>query len=268
MNISQLINLLDRQIKEGDMTDQERKRQSDLAALNHFQADTKKKKSKEDKKEKERPDSKMNPTQLRKKNDNKQIDDDDFEEGDDPMSLFQKQIDKNLEDNESDSDDAEQTTTQQSTGPDKNTNIKNKEFNLEYCKNYDKFVKIVNTFRSTGSIRNDRTVKKYWEKLTLAEKQAIYVFFDNLTHVSDAEKEEHFQMPDTPSMLGIHISPAGNQPKSTQTQQVDKQLDKKVKKANIDIEKPDDKQTPIIPITVGESRTRYISIDKLLKEVK
>lgn len=75
-------------------------------------------------------------------------------------------------------------------------------------------------------------------------------------------------MPDTPSMLGIHISPAGNQPKSTQTQQVDKQLDKKVKKANIDIEKPDDKQAPIIPITVGESRTRYISIDKLLKEVK
>lgn len=268
MNVSQLINMLNRQIKEGDMTDSELKFQNNIASRNHFKAEEKSKKDKE--KEKDRPDAKMNPKQLRNKNKNL---DDDFEEDDNPMDMFNKQISDQMGQSKEASEEEQEEQPKQ---PDKNTNIKNKSFNLEYAKNYDKFVKIVNTFRSTESIRDDEVVKKYWENLSLAEKQAVYVFFDNLTHVSDSEKEKDFKMPKTPIQLGIHISPAGQSQQQTKDQAqknqdtVQKQHVSTVKQkpTNIEIEKKPDNTHPITPITVGESHKRYISIDALLKEVK
>ena len=163
-------------------------------------------------------------------------------------------------------------TKEKKVGIDKNTNIKEKPFNFEFAKNFDKFVKIVNSFRATESIRNDKVVKQYWEKLTLAEKQTIYIFFDNLTKVSDSEKDPNFKMPRTPSQLGVKISPAGQQNQTQNASQPGKEKSQKITspaKPVADVT-PKKAQNPVSvqPITVGESANRYISIDKLLQEVK
>ncbi len=279
MNISQLINILERQIREGDVSDQEKEKQDDLSVRSSsFKAPehkTSQKKSSTNKKDdEERPDSKMNPKQLKDKNAKINTDNTEFEEDDNPLDMFNSQITKNVIPKDTEDDDEENTS--QPTH-DKNTNISQKPFNLEFSNNYDKFVKIVNSFRASESIRNDKTVQQYWEKLTLAEKQAVYVFFDNLTKVSNAEKTPDFSMPRTPVQLGIKISAAG------QTQQNQSQNNQKVKtptqqaqttkvatqpKTNIEVKPANNSKNPITPITVGESHKRYISIDALLKEVK
>jgi len=279
MNISRLINLLGQQITEGDDTEQERKRRADIAARNHFQASKEPTKTtqdkadaqKDDKSKKDRPAAKMNPKQLRDKN--TQQDDVEFEEEDNPLDIFQAQINNALNPTtDEESEETEDTTTQTTNKVDQNTNIKEKPFNFDFCKNFDKFVKIVNTFRATESIRNDKVVKQYWEKLTLAEKQAVYIFFDNLTRVSDSEKDPNFKMPRTPTQLGVKISPAGQQNQTQSTSQIGQTSPQKVATpakpvADIPTKKA---QNPIAvqPITVGESAKRYISIDKLLQEVK
>jgi hypothetical protein len=282
MNISQLISLLGKQITEGDETDVERKRMADIAVRNKFQAPKKndskeaQKKadtqSKKDIKKNDRPSAKMNPKQLRDKN--SQMDNNEFEEEDNPLDIFQAQISSVL-DTSTDIDTEEENSTENTTKtPDRNINIKEKPFNFEFAKNFDKFVKIVNSFRATESIRNDKVVKQYWEKLTLAEKQAVYIFFDNLTKVSDSEKDPNFKMPRTPSQLGLKISPA-NHSQQNQTQNISqpgKETSQKIAspaKPVVDV-MPKKAQNPVSvqPITVGESANRYISIDKLLQEVK
>ena len=277
MNISQLISLLGQQLKEGDVTDQEMEKRADIEARNKFQApkdkDSKKKADDQTKNKKDdRPAAKMNPKQLRDKS--SQQDDTEFEEDDNPLDMFQAQINQAVTgdlgtDEEA---DADEEAKEKKTGIDKNTNIKEKPFNFEFAKNFDKFVKIVNSFRATESIRNDKIVKQYWEKLTLAEKQTIYIFFDNLTKVSDAEKDPNFKMPRTPSQLGVKISPAGQQNQTQNTIQPGKETSQKVAspaKPVVDVT-PKKAQNPVSvqPITVGESANRYISIDKLLQEVK
>jgi len=276
MNISRLISLLGQQINESDVTDQELERQADIALRNKFKApeksDTKSKQQKADPKpsqKDQRPDAKKNPKQLRDKN--SQQDNAEFEEDDNPLDIFQAQITSNLTGDTTDDEETEETTDQKSS-VDQNTNIKEKPFNFDFCKNFDKFVKIVNSFRATESIRNDKVVKQYWEKLTLAEKQAVYIFFDNLTRVSDSEKDPNFKMPKTPAQLGVKISPAGQQNQTQSTSQVGQTSPQKVATpakpvANITTKKA---QNPVSvqPITVGESARRYISIDKLLQEVK
>lgn len=276
MNISQLISLLGKQITEADVTNQEREKQADIEARNKFQApkeQTKDSQKKADSKSKDkkddRPSAKMNPKQLRDKT-SKQ-DDAEFEEDDNPLDMFNAQINQAISGSTSDEEEFEEDTTPKTT-VDKNTNIKEKPFNFEFCKNFDKFVKIVNSFRATESIRGDKIVKQYWDKLTLAEKQTIYIFFDNLTRVSDAEKDPNFKMPRTPTQLGVKISPAGQQNQTQSTSQIGQTSPQKVATptkpvADITTKKA---QNPIAvqPITVGESAKRYISIDKLLQEVK
>jgi hypothetical protein len=276
MNISRLISLLGQQINESDVTDQELERQADIALRNKFKApeksDTKSKQQKADSKpsqKDQRPDAKKNPKQLRDKN--SQQDNAEFEEDDNPLDIFQAQITSNLTGDTTDDEETEETTDQKSS-VDQNTNIKEKPFNFDFCKNFDKFVKIVNSFRATESIRNDKVVKQYWEKLTLAEKQAVYIFFDNLTRVSDSEKDPDFKMPRTPAQLGVKISPAGQQNQPQSNQKTGQTTPQKVATpakpvADITAKKA---QNPIAvqPITVGESARRYISIDKLLQEVK
>lgn len=278
MNISQLISLLGQKITEGDVTDQEKEKQADVEARNKFQApkentkDTQKKADdKSQNKKNDRPTAKMNPKQLKDKN-SKQ-DDTEFEEDDNPLDMFNAQINQAISNTSTDdsTDDADATQTPK-TSVDKNTNIKEKPFNFEFCKNFEKFVKIVNSFRATESIRNDKIVKQYWEKLTLAEKQTIYIFFDNLTRVSDAEKNPNFKMPRTPSQLGVKISPAGQQNQTQNSIQPGKETSQKTAspaKPVADV-MPKKAQNPVSvqPITVGESANRYISIDKLLQEVK
>ncbi len=271
MDVSQLINVLRRQIREGDVTDREREIQADIEARNHFQASDKKKSVQPKKNDDEkRPDSKMNPKQLKdKQSKNSKYDaESEFEEDDNPLALFNAQIQQNVmpssEEEEIEDEDEESAST---PAIEKNTNIKEKPFNLENCKSYDKFVKIVNSFRASESIRNDKTVKQYWEKLSLAEKQAVYIFFDNLTRVSDAEKTQNFKMPKTPTQLGVKISPAG-QIEDKAGQNISNKTTKIDAKPSIDIKSNANSQNPITPITVGESHKRYISIDALLKEVK
>ena len=276
MNISQLISLLGQQLKEGDVTDQEMEKRADIEARNKFQApkdkDSKKKADDQAKNKKDdRPAAKMNPKQLRDKN--SQQDDTEFEEDDNPLDMFQAQINQAVTgDLGTDEEPSSGETTEKKTGIDKNTNIKEKPFNFEFTKNFDKFVKIVNSFRATESIRNDKVVKQYWEKLTLAEKQTIYIFFDNLTKVSDSEKNPNFKMPRTPSQLGVKISPAGQQNQTQNASQPGKEKSQKTAspaKPVADV-MPKKAQNPVSvqPITVGESANRYISIDKLLQEVK
>lgn len=278
MNISQLISLLGQQLKEGDVTDQEMEKRADVEARNKFQApkdkDSKKKADDQAKNKKDdRPAAKMNPKQLRDKS--SQQDDAEFEEDDNPLDMFQSQINQavtgDLGTDEEPSSGSDETV-EKKAGIDKNTNIKEKPFNFEFAKNFDKFVKIVNSFRATESIRNDKVVKQYWEKLTLAEKQTIYIFFDNLTKVSDSEKNPNFKMPRTPSQLGVKISPAGQQNQTQNSNQSGKETSQKTAssfKPVADVT-PKKAQNPVSvqPITVGESANRYISIDKLLQEVK
>jgi hypothetical protein len=276
MNISQLISLLGQQITEGDVTDQEREKQADIEARNKFQApkettkdSQKKADTKSQDKKDDRPAAKMNPKQLRDKT-SKQQDDSEFEEDDNPLDMFQAQINQAVSGNIGDEEEDTETDTQ-TTKIDKNTNIKEKPFNFEFCKNFDKFVKIVNSFRATESIRGDKIVKQYWEKLTLAEKQTIYIFFDNLTRVSDSEKDPNFKMPRTPAQLGVKISPAGQQNQTQSTSQIGQKSQQKVTtpaKPVADITKKSQNPIAVQPITVGESAKRYISIDKLLQEVK
>jgi len=276
MNISRLISLLGQQITEGDVTDQERERQADIEVRNKFQApkeptkdSQKKADSKSQDKKNDRPAAKMNPKQLRDKT-SKQ-DDTEFEEDDNPLDMFQAQINQAVTGDIGGDESSEETETERKSNVDKNTNIKEKPFNFEFCKNFDKFVKIVNSFRATESIRNDKTVKQYWEKLTLAEKQTIYIFFDNLTRVSDAEKNPNFKMPRTPAQLGVKISPAGENNQSQNTNQIGQKPQQKVAtptKPVADITKKSQNPIAVQPITVGESAKRYISIDKLLQEVK
>lgn len=277
MNISRLISLLGQQITEGDVTDQEKEKQADIEARNYFQApkertkdSQKKADSKSQDKKSDRPTAKMNPKQLRDKN-SKQ-DDTEFEEDDNPLDMFQAQINQAVTGDIGGDADDDSEKLEPKTNVDKNTNIKEKPFNFEFCKNFDKFVKIVNSFRATESIRNDKTVKQYWDKLTLAEKQTIYIFFDNLTRVSDAEKDPNFKMPRTPAQLGVKISPAGQQNQTQSTSRIGQTSPQKVTTSAKPVgDIPTKKaQNPIAiqPITVGESAKRYISIDKLLQEVK
>ncbi len=286
MNISQLINILNKQINEGDITDKELTRQAELETLNHFRA--KKKSDKKEDKEKvnddedensddkkkdtPRPAAKMNPKQLRIQNQkkNQTQDDTEFEEDDNPLDVFHAQITKNVVPNSKEDEDDEETEETSKTPANKHANIREKPLNLENAMQFEKFVKIVNSFRATESITNDKIVKQYWEKLTLAEKQVIYVFFDNLTKTSDAEKNPNFKMPKSPAQIGIKILPYGQ----SNGQQKDikhvstPQQQKTATKTNIEVKPNANSQNPITPITVGESHKRYISIDALLKEVK
>ena len=272
MNLSQLVNLLNRSITEGDVTDSERDKQAEFEAQNQFKAsksdkdNSKKSQQKADDKA-ARPDSKMNPKQLKDKKNQEKIDDD-FEEDDNPMSVFQSQIDQNL--NVGNEEEKEEEPAPGST-INKYKNIGEKPFNLENCNNFDKFVKIVNSFRATESIRNDKIVKNYWTKLTLAEKQAIYIFFDNLTRVSDAEKDPNFKMPRTPMQIGVKIEAVGQKPQAEPTSDAKQTVQKTTPtpKQTSSVKKPAVKNpVSVQPITVGESYQRYISIERLLQEVK
>ena len=262
MDVSQLVNILKRQMREGDQTNQEEEKQADFQARNHFKAPTPTKSSQTNHKkdDEERPDSKMNPKQLKdKQSKNPKYDSEsEFDEDDNPLDMFHSQITKNVINADEETDEE----TDNTTAVNKNANIREKPFNLSNCNNYEKFVKIVNSFRASESIRNDKIVKQYWEKLTLAEKQAIYIFFDNLTRTSDAEKHPDFKMPKTPTQLGVKISPAGEMPNKNKTAQIPNKPVTNTSTTNNNSNKP------IIPITVGESHKRYISIDALLKEVK
>ncbi len=271
MDISQLINILGKQIKESDQTETELDYQAKIASQNFFKAKEQKKntnqKSDQQKSNEKRPDSKKNPKQLMDKNKSKNITQNaDFDEDDNPLAIFNAQITKNVSGDESEipEDQTDDQSQQPTQNIDKNTNIKEKPFNLEYCKDYNKFVKIVNSFRATESINSDKVVKQYWEKLSLAEKQAIYIFFDNLTRVSDSEKNPNFKMPRSPLQLGIKMSNIEN----NTNKQKEIVQDKSRQKTQIDVNNQKDLKTSITPIVVGESKIRYISIDSLLKEVK
>lgn len=279
MNISQLVNLLNKSITEGDATERWRDIHAEFEAQNQFKAsksdkeNSQKSQQKADDKEK-RPDSRMNPQQLRdkeKQDKNQKKISDDVEEDDNPMAIFQSQIDQNLNSDEDDEEDAEDEAPAPGSTINKYKNIGEKPFNLANCNNYDKFVKIVNSFRASESIRNDKIVKKYWEKLTMAEKQAIYIFFDNLTKVSDAEKTENFHMPKTPQQIGVKIEPVGQPHTQRQQQQSSNATSRgsEIPQKTSTPSKPAIKNpVSVQPITVGESHARYISIERLLQEVK
>jgi len=252
MNISKFISLLERSIKEGDVTANEKKQQQsiDLEISPSLKAPKKQNKNQDN--------NKKNDKNQNKKNNNQLDDEEVSEDQDSPYDAFEKSVKKNdsqdedyeeLDDTEDiDEDDEEKREKKERSG-----------FKLSNAKQYTYFKDLVNKFRAAESINKSNAAEKFYNKLTLGEKQTICLFFDSMTKVLNANTDADFKMPKTPLQHGIKIKEkVSSNEEHMKTISAAASGDKKAEK----------KMSSMAPITVGESIKRFTSIDNLLKEVK
>jgi hypothetical protein len=247
MNISKFVSLLERSIREGDVTSKEKKEQQsiDLEIPSNLKAAKKNHKKQEDKKQQNKNNYQLN---------NKEV----SEEDDSPFDAFEKSIKKNDSTDDNEDDDELEDTEDANDNEDKKSK-QQPGFKLSNAKQYTYFKDLVNKFRATESINKSIAAEKFYNKLTLGEKQTICLFFDSMTKVLNANTDADFKMPKTPLQHGIKIKEkVSSNEEHMKTISAAAGGDKNAEK----------KMSSMAPITVGESIKRSISIDNLLKEVK
>jgi len=268
MQVSKLIMLLEKKIREADVTE---KMQDELSTLsNSIPANLRAKKSRahaddDDDDDKDKKKSK----QLKDKKDNKKSQMHDVEEQDSPFDAFDDQLKKKAADS---SDMSEYLTADQIAQQTQTSQTKKApKFNLDNAKNFEVFKDLVNKFRASDSINKSDATKKYYDKLTAEEKQYACLLFDALSKTLNSVENPEFVMPKTPKQYGLSVTSSKEQ--QQQHQQQHKAVEKKTV-VNNNTQKPiaskEDKPkvTATNPIVVGESKNRNMSIENLLKGIK
>ena len=240
MNISQILLMLEKEIKEANLSGQEESTQKKLSSTikkNKLIA-PKSKKDKDKLKDKKKDEDALDSfdKELEKKK-SKSSDTEDNEELEDDYDDLDA-IEKDIEDEEAEK----------------------KEFKLEDAKSFSSFMDLVNNFRASSSLRDNPKVKEYFSKLKEGEKQAICIFFSNLEKVANFEGDVDFKMPKSPTMMGLTINSA-----VTQEEKKEKST---IKKAASGDKSADKELNSITPIKVGTNENRQYTIDMLLKEIK
>ena len=252
MKISQIMLLLEKEMKEADFSSKEKEEQSRIS-------------SKVKKEKLIAPKSKKEDNKLSDKN-KKQKDEDALDAFDKELDRQKKKKSKsNDDDNENGIPDEEEYGDE--LDPDEieskieDEEAEKSEFHLEDAKSFSKFMDLVNNFRASSSLRDNPKVKEYFSKMTEGEKQAICVFFSSLEKVANFEEDMDFKMPKTPKSWGINIS-------STKSNEEKKEIEN-IKKASSGNEKAEKEMSSTIPIKVGSTNEgRKFSIERLLREVK
>jgi len=252
MKISQIMLLLEKEMKEADFSSKEKEEQSRIS-------------SKVKKEKLIAPKSKKEDNKLSDKN-KKQKDEDALDAFDKELDRQKKKKSKsNDDDNENGIPDEEEYGDE--LDPDEieskieDEEAEKSEFHLEDAKSFSKFMDLVNNFRASSSLRDNPKVKEYFSKMTEGEKQAICVFFSSLEKVANFEEDMDFKMPKTPKSWGINIS-------STKSKEEKKEIEN-IKKASSGNEKAEKEMSGTIPIKVGSTNEgRKFSIEQLLREVK
>ena len=238
--------MLQKELKESDVTEKEKNIQSSYELeMSPFKA----KKTKKD-------DKKLNDKKSKSKDDEK--DEKEVDEAD-PTDIFNQQVSKSKKDAESAAGEDEESDSDEDDKS-KKSSQKNSKFSLAKAKSYENFIDLINNFRAAGSVNGNDHVKGYFSKLTLGEKQAFISLIDGLTKACNGDKTTDYEIPKSPSQLGIKIEP------KLSTDQEHRNVIKAAANGDKAAEK---KMSTLQPITVGESkRLNNYSIDKLLKEVK
>lgn len=252
MKISQIMLLLEKEMKEADFSSKEKEEQSRIS-------------SKVKKEKLIAPKSKKEDNKLSDKN-KKQKDEDALDAFDKELDRQKKKKSKsNDDDNENGIPDEEEYGDE--LDPDEieskieDEEAEKSEFHLEDAKSFSKFMDLVNNFRASSSLRDNPKVKEYFSKMTEGEKQAVCVFFSSLEKVANFEEDMDFKMPKTPKSWGINIS-------STKSKEEKKEIEN-IKKASSGNEKAEKEMSGTIPIKVGSTNEgRKFSIEQLLREVK
>lgn len=250
MKISQIMLLLEKEMKESDFSSKEKEEQSRIS-------------SKVKKEKLIAPKSKKEDNKLSDKN-KKQKDEDALDAFDKELDRQKKKKSSN-DDNDNEIPDEEEYSDE--LDPDEiesdieDEEAEKSEFHLEDAKSFSKFMDLVNNFRASSSLRDNPKVKEYFSKMTEGEKQAICVFFSSLEKVANFEEDMDFKMPKTPKSWGINIS-------STKSKEEKKEIEN-IKKASSGNEKAEKEMSGTIPIKVGSTNEgRKFSIEQLLREVK
>ena len=250
MKISQIMLLLEKEMKEADFSSKEKEEQSRIS-------------SKVKKEKLIAPKSKKEDNKLSDKN-KKQKDEDALDAFDKELDRQKKKKSSN-DDNDNEIPDEEEYSDE--LDPDEiesdieDEEAEKSEFHLEDAKSFSKFMDLVNNFRASSSLRDNPKVKEYFSKMTEGEKQAICVFFSSLEKVANFEEDMDFKMPKTPKSWGINIS-------STKSKEEKKEIEN-IKKASSGNEKAEKEMSGTIPIKVGSTNEgRKFSIEQLLREVK
>ena len=242
MNISQILLMLEKEIKEANLSDKEYSERENLfTKIKQNKLIAPKTKNKKDK------DNKLK----------------DKKKDEDALDSFDKELERKksksasddydeLEDDYDDLDAIEQDIEDEET--------KKKEFKLEDSKSFSSFMDLVNNFRASSSLRDNPKVKEYFSKLKEGEKQAICIFFSNLEKVANFEGDVDFKMPKSPTMMGLTINSA--------VSQEEKKEKSTIQKAASGDQKADKELNSITPIKVGTNENKQFTIDMLLKEIK
>lgn len=251
MKISQIMLLLEKEMKEADFSGKEKEEQSKISAR------VKKEKL-------------IAPKS--KKDDNKLSDKKKQKRDEDALDAFDKELEKQKRkktssDDENDNGIPDEEEYSDELDPDEiedeieDEEEEKSEFHLEDANSFSKFMDLVNNFRAASSLRDNPKVKEYYSKLTEGEKQSICIFFSSLEKVANFEEDLDFKMPKTPKSWGINIS-------SAKSKEEKKEIEN-IKKASSGNEKAEKEMSNTIPIKVGSTNeSRKFSIDQLLREVK
>ena len=233
--------MLEKEIKEANLSDQEKSEQENLSSKikNKKLIAPKSKKDKDKLKDKKKDEDALDSfdKEFERKKSKSTSSDDDYDE---------------LEDDYDDLDAIEQDIEDEEA--------KKKEFKLEDAKSFSSFMDLVNNFRASSSLRDNPKVKEYFSKLKEGEKQAICIFFSNLEKVANFEGDVDFKMPKSPTMMGLTINSA-----VTQEEKKEKSTIQKAASGN---KKADKELNSITPIKVGTNENKQFTIDMLLKEIK
>lgn len=248
MKISQIMLLLEKEMKEADLSGEEKIKQSDIENVvkkEKLVAPNKSKSKKDDKKKQKRDEDALDAFDKElEKQKSKKVSSDDNENEIPDEDEYTDELDPDKIEDEIEDEEAEKS-----------------EFHLEDANSFSKFMDLVNNFRAASSLRDNPKVKEYYSKLTEGEKQSICIFFSSLEKVANFEEDLDFKMPKTPKSWGINIS-------STKSKEEKKEIEN-IKKASSGNEKAEKEMSSTIPIKVGSTNeSRKFSIDQLLREVK
>jgi hypothetical protein len=248
MKISQIMLLLEKEMKEADFSGKEKEEQSKISARvkkEKLVAPNKSKSKKDDENKQKRDEDALDAFDKElEKQKSKKVSSDDNEKEIPDEDEYSDELDPDKIEDEIEYEEAEKS-----------------EFHLEDAKSFSKFMDLVNNFRASSSLRDNPKVKEYYSKLTEGEKQSICIFFSSLEKVANFEEDLDFKMPKTPKSWGINIS-------STKSKEEKKEIEN-IKKASSGNEKAEKEMSSTIPIKVGSTNeSRKFSIDQLLREVK
>jgi len=263
MQVSKLIMLLEKKIREADVTQE---MMDDMASLaTSIPSNLRSKKDRSHKDDDEKDDNKNNKS--KKNNKTKKVND--VEEQDSPFDAFDDQIEKEKSDKIDKSEylSPEQLAAQQQATP----KAEKPKFTLDNVSKFELFKDLVNRFRASDSINKSDATQKFYDKLTFEEKQFACLLFDALAKTLNSVDNPEFKMPKTPKQYGLSLSSTSNKQQPQQHKQTAPSTkiikNKDTSQQSIQIEKKP-KINATNPIVVGESKNNSLSIEHLLRGIK